>query len=98
MDECRSKEPFAAVARYFVKHKLKMSYPDLLAMKRAGSRKASDTAHCGQSTTGSMGAAKGARRHDRTIGTKKSPRAPTQIVDSSKQPRGHLHISPSEPA
>jgi hypothetical protein len=35
MDECRSKEAFAAVARYFVKHKLKISYFDLLAMKRA---------------------------------------------------------------
>lgn len=34
MDECRSKEPFAAVARCFVRQKLKISYSDLLAMKR----------------------------------------------------------------
>lgn len=34
LDECRSKEPFAAVARYFVRHKLKIDYPTLLAMKR----------------------------------------------------------------
>lgn len=36
MDECRSKEPFAAVARYFVKKNLSISYSELLAMKRAG--------------------------------------------------------------
>ncbi|WP_146241871.1 hypothetical protein [Pseudomonas jessenii] len=36
MDECRSKEPYAAVARCFVKQKLKLSYSDLLAMKRKG--------------------------------------------------------------
>ncbi|WP_434597625.1 hypothetical protein J3Q09_12125 [Pseudomonas sp. R4-83] len=34
MDECRSKEPFAAVARCFVKQHLTFSYVDLLAMKR----------------------------------------------------------------
>lgn len=34
LDECRSKEPFAAVARCFVKQHLKLSYRDLLAMKR----------------------------------------------------------------
>lgn len=34
IDECRSKEPFAAVARYFVKQHLKISYYDLLEMKR----------------------------------------------------------------
>jgi len=36
MDECRSKEPYAAVARCFVKQKLKIGYPDLLVMKRKG--------------------------------------------------------------
>ena len=34
IDECRSKEAFAAVARYFVKQHLNLSYSDLLAMKR----------------------------------------------------------------
>nr|WP_175799548.1 hypothetical protein [Burkholderia anthina] len=34
LDECRSKEPYAALARYFVKHELKIGYPALLAMKR----------------------------------------------------------------
>ena len=34
IEECRSKETFAAVARYFVKQHLKLSYRDLLAMKR----------------------------------------------------------------
>lgn len=33
-DECRSKEPFAAVARYFVKQHLGISYLELLWMKR----------------------------------------------------------------
>ncbi len=36
MEECRSKEPYAAVARCFVKQKLEISYSDLLAMKRKG--------------------------------------------------------------
>ncbi|TXG95595.1 MAG: hypothetical protein E6R08_11235 [Nevskiaceae bacterium] len=34
LDECRSKEPYAAVARCFVKEKLGMSYSELLAMRR----------------------------------------------------------------
>jgi len=34
IDECRSKEAFAAVARYFVKDRLQMTYSDLLSLKR----------------------------------------------------------------
>lgn len=35
LDECCNNEPFAAVARYFVKHTLKIAYPSLVAMKQA---------------------------------------------------------------
>jgi hypothetical protein len=34
VDECRSKDAFAGVARYFVKKNLKLTYGDLLSMKR----------------------------------------------------------------
>ena len=35
LDECRSKEPFAALARYFVKHELQIGYGALLELKRS---------------------------------------------------------------
>lgn len=34
LDECRSKEPYAAMARLFVKNKIQIDYPTLLKMKR----------------------------------------------------------------
>lgn len=35
LDECRNEEPYAAVARYFVKTELHISYPQLLVMEQS---------------------------------------------------------------